>query len=344
MGDSVSASSSKRLRRLAAALEPVVGQVYFSPECHAAYTELGFSPSPGVRSGVALPDGPAYFTSRGSLMGQVHGTVIAAAFAVFNPAVVVPAVAYGWTLTDATTIRAVRQQGAVAQLRRILGPAPDGAERAAELLGRAVDVLRPEGKPLFAGALAQPVPDEGPLGAVWRFGDCLREYRGDVHTISWVGAGFDAVEMGLLTELYWGLPLRTYIRTRAWSDEQLDAALERLVARGLVDADGAFTPQGRMRREAIEADTDRRAEPIATALGDEIEDVCAVLEPWGAAIRTAGGYFTSGPHELARLRGLTPQPVSGQVRSSHGRSRQLPRSVTRTVVWSAGDGADRCWA
>ena len=71
MGDSASARSSKPLRRLAGALEPVVGQVYFSSECHAAYTALGFSPSPGVRNGVALPDFPAYFTSRGSLMGQV---------------------------------------------------------------------------------------------------------------------------------------------------------------------------------------------------------------------------------------------------------------------------------
>jgi len=27
-------------------LEPVAGQVYFSPECHAAYAGLGFAPSP----------------------------------------------------------------------------------------------------------------------------------------------------------------------------------------------------------------------------------------------------------------------------------------------------------
>ena len=54
------------------ALEPLAGQVYFSPECHAAYTELGFGPSPGSSAGgVQLPDGPAYFTSRGSVMGQV---------------------------------------------------------------------------------------------------------------------------------------------------------------------------------------------------------------------------------------------------------------------------------
>ena len=75
-----------RARALAAAIEPVAGQVYFSPECHQAYEALGFSPSPSnTFNGVHLPDGPAYFTSRGSVMGQVPGEVVAAAFAVFNP-------------------------------------------------------------------------------------------------------------------------------------------------------------------------------------------------------------------------------------------------------------------
>jgi hypothetical protein len=60
-------------RRLAAALEPVAGQVSFSSECRAAYAALGFSPSPGsLPGGVELPDGAASFTSRGSVMGQVR--------------------------------------------------------------------------------------------------------------------------------------------------------------------------------------------------------------------------------------------------------------------------------
>src|SRR5580693_3707271 len=98
-----------RTRRLAMALEPVAGQVYFSPECHQAYQALGFSPSPlSIGNGVALPDGPAYFTSRGSVMGQVPGQVVAAAFAVFNPEAVVPAVTFGWSKVDAVTICAAR--------------------------------------------------------------------------------------------------------------------------------------------------------------------------------------------------------------------------------------------
>src|SRR5207248_409386 len=62
-------ATARRSRSLAAALEPMVGQVYFSVECHEAYAQLGFAPSPGQLGAVALPDGPAYFTSRGSLLG-----------------------------------------------------------------------------------------------------------------------------------------------------------------------------------------------------------------------------------------------------------------------------------
>ena len=40
-------------RSLGGALEPVTGQVYFSPECHAAYEALGFGSSPGAFAGVA---------------------------------------------------------------------------------------------------------------------------------------------------------------------------------------------------------------------------------------------------------------------------------------------------
>lgn len=286
-------------RALAAALEPFAGQVYFSPECHAAYAALGFGPSPGTAAGVAMPDGPAYFCSRGSVMGQVPGEVVAAAFGVFNPAVVVPAVAHGWGITDADTLCAARTEGAVGQLRRILGDRPDGLERALELLRRAADGLRPEGKPLFAGLVATGLPGT-PLGDAWRLGDRLREYRGDVHVNAWTSAGFDATEIGLLSELYWGLPLRTYIRTRAWSPQDLDAAEERLVARGLV-ADGAFTPAGRTAREDVEAATDAACQPILERLGDDLDELVAILAGWSGRIRAAGGYPASGPHDLAGI-------------------------------------------
>lgn len=290
-------TTSRASRALAGALEPITGQVYFAPECHEAYAELGFGPSSGVRGGVAQPDGPAYFCSRGSVLGQVPGEVVAAAFAVFNPEAVIPSVRYGWTLTDATTICAARTAGATAQLTRILGERPDGVDDAVAMLQRAVEPLRPEGKALFSGLRSLGLPGD-PVGDVWRLGDMLREFRGDAHIASWTAAGFDATEIGLITEPYWGVPRRSYVRTRVWTTEQLDAAEDRLAARGLM-VEGALTDEGKAAREAVETATDRQCTPILTALGDDLDRLLAILRPWGVAVREAGGYPARGPHDLA---------------------------------------------
>jgi hypothetical protein len=284
-------------RRLAAALEPVVGQVYFSPECHAAYERLGFAGSPRKAGDVALPDGPAYFTSRGSLLGQVPGELVASAFAVFNPAVVIPAVTYGWTLTDARTICAERDLGAIAQLRRILGDSPESLSAVGDALVRATEPLTVEGRPLFAGVRSLGFPDD-PIGRMWRAGDALREYRGDSHTIAWVSAGLSPVEIGLLTELFWGLPLRSYIRTRAWSAEELDAGVESLRSRGLLDGHG-FSDAGRELRESVERTTDAQMARAIEAIGRDLDAVVATLDAWSAQIRQAGGYL-GGAGDLTR--------------------------------------------
>jgi hypothetical protein len=276
-------------RAIAKVIEPIVGQVYFAPECHERYAALGFNPSPGgSKDGVAFPDGPAYFTSRGSALGQAPGELVAAAFGVFNPEAVVPSVTYGWSLTDAGTIADERLTGAVEQLRRLIGDHPDGIDRAVELLQQATAPLEPWGRALFAGTLSQPLPGE-PLGDLFRLGDRLREFRGDSHIAAWVAAGMDATEIGLLTEPYWGLPSRTYVRTRAWSDAQLDAAEERLRSAGLMD-DFGLTAAGRDRREGIELATDAQLAPAVEALGDELKELVDLLTPWGLQIMEGQGY------------------------------------------------------
>jgi hypothetical protein len=288
-------------RQLAAVLEPVAAQVYFAPECHQAYEKLGFDASPGqLENGVQLPDGPAYFTSRGSVMGQVPGEVVASAFAVFNPETVGRGVRRGWGLTDAATICAARTDGATAQLERILGERPEGLPRATDLLSRATSQLRPEGRPLYAGLLHLGLPGT-PLGDMWRLADVLREYRGDSHTAAWISSGFKAPEIGLLSELYWGLPLRSYVRTRAWSDAQLTVAEAHLREHALID-DGGLTDFGRTVRENIELATDRQCTVMVRTLGDDFEELLALLTPWGRAIRDAAGYPPGGPQNLAPRR------------------------------------------
>ncbi len=288
---------SRTARSLAAVLEPVIGQVYFAPECHAAYEALGFDGSPAERRGVALPDGPAYFASRGSLLGQVPGEVVAAAFGVFDPRIVVPAVTLAWSRTDATTIRAARAAGAVAQLRRLLGDRPSGVDRALDLLLRATDGLPIAGRPLAAGVLAGEVPDE-PLAAVWSLGDLVRELRGGSHTAAWVAAGLTATEIGLLTDRYRGLPLRGYSRTRGWTPERFEVAEASLRERELLEADD-LTAAGRELREGIEVATDHQMTPLLSRLADDATELIGILRPWGERIRAGHGYPAAGPHDVS---------------------------------------------
>lgn len=203
----------------------------------------------------------------------------------------------GWSITDAAAICAARTTGATAHLVRVLGARPYGLDEARALLERAVEPLRPEGRPLFSGMSSLGLPGH-PVGDVWRLCDLLREFRGDAHTAAWTSAGLDATEIGLLTEAYWGVPARTYIRSRAWSNAQVDAAEERLASRGLV-ADGRLTEQGRLEREAVEVATDRQCRPIVDALGDDTQVLIDLLLPWGHAIRDARGYPAAGPHDMA---------------------------------------------
>jgi hypothetical protein len=276
----------------------VIGSVYFSPECHANYVDVGFAPSPASRGGVAMPDGVAYATSRGALLGDANGRVVAAAFGVFEPLAIAASVDQGRTITSAATVLAARESGAVAQLERVLGADPVGRTRVEAVLRRAVDDLAVGPRALAAGASAAPILDH-PLGPIFRFGDIIREFRGDSHNAAWAAAGLDATQIGLLTELFWGLPLRSYSRTRGWSTEQFDAAEEALRTRGWIAADGAFTTAGRAAREDIEIATDAQMGPIMRRVGDDAGDLIALLAPWGAAIRSAGGYLSSGPHDLA---------------------------------------------
>ena len=223
-------------RLLAATIEPIAGQAQFSPECHANYAALGFALNSGFSGKTSLPDRSAFFTARGSVLGQVPGTVIAAAFAVFNPAVVVPLVEEGWSRTDAPTIWAARQAGAVAQLHRLLGPAPQGAREVADVLLEATEGMPLPGRMFFSAQRALPVPDEV-VARLWRACDRLRECRGDAHIIAWNSEGLDAVEIGLLSDLYWGLPPRSHTAGRGWRTDELAAGEDRLRRRGLLDGE-----------------------------------------------------------------------------------------------------------
>jgi hypothetical protein len=128
-----------------------------------------------------------------------------------------------------------------------------------------------------------------PVGDLWRAADLVREHRGDCHTAAWVAAGVDAVEITILTSAWWGVPVRSYIRTRGWTAEQVEVAVATLTDRKLLDGD-ALTADGRGLRLAIEDTTDLGVASVMDALGDDAVELCELLEPWAKAIVAAKGY------------------------------------------------------
>jgi hypothetical protein len=274
---------SRRLRDL---VEPIAANVYFAEEAQHEYAELGLN----------YPQG--YFASRGACMGQVPGQVIASAFGVFYPPMVTRFVDDAWSKTDATTILAARQRGATAALERILGPKPEGGDRAVELLRTLADACTNAGRPLFSGLSSLGWPGDL-LGDLWRAADLVREHRGDGHVCAWVSSGMSAIEVLLLTEAWWGLELNTYMQTRGWPQDEVRATMADVRERGLLDGD-KLTDRGAEVRGAVESATDRAdADKIAALTDAEFDELFALLEPWAKAIVTSGGYPVD-PSQLTR--------------------------------------------
>ncbi|HYM14951.1 MAG TPA: hypothetical protein VEZ14_05290 [Dehalococcoidia bacterium] len=284
----------RRTRVLRDVCEPIGANVYFAPEAHQRYAALGLA---GY--------GPGYFCSRGAALGRPSGLVVAAAFGVFSPAVVVPAVEEGWSKTEPAPLLSARYEGATASLRRLLGaPDPCTLARAVELLRRALDAAEGAGHPLFSGLKALSFPDE-PIGQLWRCCDMVREHRGDSHIAVWTRALVRPIEIQLMSELQLNMPLKTYSATRGWTVAQMDDAIADMRAKGWMDPHAdTFSPDGRAFRERIEADTDAMEAPVVEALGAEFDELIAILRPWAAAIVSvgiAGGGYPGDASAIAAM-------------------------------------------
>lgn len=285
-----------QIRRLRDVIEPLAGCVYFAPETHQAFVAIGFGPpNPGFR-GVDAPNQEAYFVSRGGCLGHVPGEVITAAFGVFAPDVVVPTTERGWAIADRDAVLTAREHGTTAYLERVLSSPAEEVSRATEGLLRGADAGGLAGRALFAGLRSLGLPGN-PMGDLWRAADLVREHRGDCHIAAWTGAGLSGPEIMLLTELWWGMPRRSYALTRGWTSEAYDRADDDLVARGLITVsgpDGALTDAGLELRRRIEADTDAMEARVMAAIdgpsGRGIEELIGLLQPIAADIIATAGY------------------------------------------------------
>jgi hypothetical protein len=248
-------------RRTWRTAELIHGFVYFAPEPTQAYAALGLSPRAG------------YFASRSAPMGATSAEVVIATFFNFEPAHVRRSMAGVWDNVTPTALLDVRRDAAGVALRRMLGPEvaeSSDVEEAAGLARRAAQAActHLSGKPLFAGHASLPWPDD-PLLALWHAQTLLREFRGDIHIAAMTAEGIDGCE-ALVTHAATGDITREILQgSRVWSDDQWDAAVESLQAKGHLDSDGSFTDNGAESRQRIEDQTDSGALVAYAALGDE---------------------------------------------------------------------------
>jgi len=268
-------------RKMWRTLEPYHGMVYFAPEAFAAYAALGIDGRDG------------YFASRSAPMGAVEPSVVIAAFYNFNPSLITHALPGAWTTASPAAVVKARFDAVDKSLRRVLGDEIESPSlaRAASLARTAAEGCTLPGRPLAAAHSALQWPVQ-PHVALWHAISVLREFRGDGHVVCLVSAGVDPVEALVLHAATADVGRAALQTSRAWSDEEWDAAVSRLRDRGLVDDDGGFTDEGRTFHQAIEERTDLLAMAPWLRLGEDgCDELRALVRPLSKAV-LAGTDFT----------------------------------------------------
>jgi hypothetical protein len=261
-------------------LEPLHGFVYFSPDAEQEYVAAGLKPG---RMG--------YFASRSAPMGAVSAEVVIATFFNFNPDLVRSVIPSAWHEATPENVLAARLRVADVGLRRMLGDGVESPElaEAAVLARRAAEVAceHPEGRALFGGHASLPWPD-APHLVLWHAQTLLREFRGDAHVAALMLYGLNGLD-ALISHAASGDVAADVLRTsRAYSEEEWAAGVERLAARGIVDADGAFTERGRQQRQAIEQRTDDSSVAPYEVLGEDgCERLRALARPFSRTVSAA---------------------------------------------------------
>jgi hypothetical protein len=259
-------------RRLRDALEPLSMHAVWSEAVNKAIAAIG------------LDDFfMAYVCGRGAPLGETPGSVVAAAFGVFEPGLVASLWEEGRRTVALPELIAERDRATAASLRATIGDVAPEADvmRVAEVLERAVAGVDGTARTLFSALRSQPRLVD-PYGRLWRAADLVREHRGDSHLAACVAAGLDPVRMGVLSEVWVGYPVGEYSGTRAWPQETHSAGVARLEADGLI-AHGRITEKGRAFRDGIEAATDIAQDDVVAAVGADLDDVIATLDAWSQA-------------------------------------------------------------
>ncbi|MEU9146520.1 hypothetical protein [Streptomyces sp. NPDC048349] len=231
------------------AINPLHSTVYFSPDTVKEFAGLGITDPLAVN-----------LAHRSAAMGAVGAGTVTATFYNYRHDHIARHLPAVWDTATPEQVLAARLRAADATLRRLLGDevieSPELAE-AADLAIRATEGCTRHARTLYSAHADLPVPQEPHL-RLWHATTLLREHRGDGHLAALLIAGLDPLEALVShTATGKGMTPKWLKAIRGWQQSDLDAAADRLRARGILDADGELTEQGRAVRESLEADTDR---------------------------------------------------------------------------------------
>jgi hypothetical protein len=227
-----------------------------------------------------------YFAGRAAPLGLAPAEVVHAVFYNFAAGEVGRHIPWVWGKVKPEEAITVRERTSATALRQRIGALADsqGLVRVADLATRAAVSAPTEGRTLYAGLRVLAVPEE-PVARLWHAATLLREHRGDGHNAVLVAHGIGGIEAHVLLALSFGLRPEEFSRIHHLPQAQLTTVVNRLHARGIVDATGGLTDAGRETRGRIESLTDEVAAPAYDVLSaDELDELITELEPIAAAV------------------------------------------------------------
>ncbi|MFG3719158.1 hypothetical protein ACGF8D_15295 [Streptomyces massasporeus] len=257
-----------RVRQMWHLLEPLHAVLYYAPEAFEEASVLGYGTDERW---------PSYFPYRAAPLGEAGPEQVASAFYSFSPRMVAEHVEPAWRIASPVAVIEARTRAVDRAYRALFGDRVTGPElaEAAVLARRAAEAADTAARPLAAANAALDWP-RAPHLQLWHAATILREHRGDGHLAALLTAGLDPVE-SLVSFAAIGAASVKRFESRGWSPQEWTAARDRLIARGLVGADGAATEAGRALRRSVERHTDQLAAGPWQSLGPAGTDRLAEL-------------------------------------------------------------------
>ena len=238
------------------------------------------TPAPARSAAWRCPTGRRTSRAGAASSARCPAHVVAAAFGVFNPEVVVPCVELGWSRTDAATIcagphRRRRRAAATHPRRRARGARP--GQRTARPGRRAAASGGPVAVRRASRRSASPTTRWRPRGGA---ATCCASTAATATSPRGCRPGSTPPRSACSPS---STGACRCARTAAPGRGPTSSSTPRPSASSLAGliADGAFTEAGRALREDIEVHTDVQMRPAIDALGDDADELFALLAPVG---------------------------------------------------------------